>query len=134
MDQPLSLKQLVQIVPVEEKIKQQVFSEEDRLTADQKYRISKLCWALLSTIFEERMRQKSQAMLKEMAEEGKEYEQEDFRRLEDEVMADLLIKLDEVKSQKELSEIKSQLKASITEKQQKTQTTPTLQRQTQTIL
>ena len=77
--------------------------------------------ALLSTIFKKRVRQKTQEMLKDMAEGVRNYEHEDFKRIEDEVLADLLIKLDEVKSQKELSEIKTQLRTSIAGKQQKSQ-------------
>jgi hypothetical protein len=119
MDEPLTLKQLVQITPVDEKIKRQVLEQEPTLTSEQKYEIAKISWALLSTIFEERMRQKSEAMLKEMAEGVKQYEPEDFKRAEDEILAELLIKLDAVKSQKELSEIKSQLQMSIAEKQRR---------------
>lgn len=120
MDEPLTLKQLAQIVPIEKEIKEHILNKEDKLTADQKYQISKICWALLSTIFEERMRQKTQEMLREMAEEGREYDNEDFRRVEDEVIADFLIKLDEVKSEKKLADIKAQLKAGIAEKEQNT--------------
>lgn len=121
MATPLTLKQLVQIVPLEEKIKQRVLNEEEKLTADQKYQISKICWTLLSTIFEARVRQKTQEMLREMAEGIKNYEHQDFRRAEDEVLANILIKLDEVKSGKKLADIKTQLKESIKEKKQEKQ-------------
>ncbi len=117
MDQPLTLKQLVQIVPLDEKIKERAINEEKELGSEQKYEISKICWALLSTIFEERMRQKTQEMLKDMADGVKEYEPEDFKKIEDEVLADILIQLDSVKSEKELADIKSQIKATISKKQ-----------------
>lgn len=117
MNKPLNLKQLVQIVPLEEKIKQQVLEQEDNLTAGQKYKISKICWRLLETIFITRVKQKKQEMIKEIAAGTASYEKEDFKRIEDEVLADILIKLDEVKSQEELAEIKNKIKLTIQSKQ-----------------
>jgi len=118
MSSNLTLKQLVKITPVDEKIKKRVIEEEASLTDDQKYRISRICWRLLSLIFKSKLREKREEMFKEMAEGAVEYGQDDFKKLEDEVLADLLIKLDEVKTKKEMAEIKAQVRASIEKEKQ----------------
>jgi len=112
MNKPLTLKQLIQIVPLDEKVKQSVLNEEERLTADQKYKISKTCWRLLSTIFISRIKNKKEEMIKKIS-QGEEFNKEDFKRIEDEVLADILIKLDEVKSEEEIKTVKKQIEKTI---------------------
>lgn len=119
MNQPLTFSQLAQIAPLDEKTKAQVLNQEANLSKTQKYEISKLCWDLLSAVFIAKVDQKKEEMLREMAEHGAEYEPEDFQRIEDEIIADLLIKIDGVKTEQQLSGIKSQLKTNIEEKNKK---------------
>lgn len=109
MGSALTLKQLVQIVPIDEKIKEKVFKEEQSLTKTQKYQIAQICWNLLSAIFESRMREKKEKMLKEIADGTYEYTQEDFIRAEDKVIADFLIKLDEAQTEEKVGQVKTEL-------------------------
>lgn len=113
MDKPLTLKQLVQITAIDQKTKDLVLNKEKSLTAGQKYKISRICWRLLATTFNTRLKTKEEEMLKEMAEGISNYNKKDFQRAEDEVIADFLIKMDNVKTKENMVAVKSQLQKTL---------------------
>jgi hypothetical protein len=112
----LSLKQLVQIVPIDDNTRKKVLEQEDKLTESQKFAISQTCWGLLSVMISNRRQEKFDAMLKEMSEGGIEYQPADFDRAEDEIIAEFLIKIDQLQTTENIAEVKSQLEKNLPQK------------------
>ena len=112
-NEPLTLKQLVKIVPLDKKTKELVLKKGDSLSPEQKYQIAKICWRLLAAVFLNQLKSKEEKMFWEMARGISNYDKKDFQRVEDEVIADFLIKMDEVKTEEKVKAIKNQLNQAV---------------------
>jgi hypothetical protein len=106
----LTLRQLVQISPISDAIKNRVMNEESNLTEEDKFKISQICWQTISVAIQARCEDKFDQMLKETAEGGMVYQKEDFDREEDAIIAEFLIKMDQLQTDQKMDDVKAELK------------------------
>jgi hypothetical protein len=107
---PISLKQLVQIAPLNNKTKQKTLNALSGLNESQKFEIARHCWKSISLSYQVLVKDKFDKMLDEMARGQAVYEKQDFQNAENEIFNKLLLKIDTVQSAEEAEAIKQQLK------------------------
>jgi len=107
---PISLKQLIEITPLNNQTKQKTLAALPNLNQDQKLAITRQCWKSISLSYQVKVSAKFDEMFEEMAAGKATYEKQDFQNAENELFNRLLVKIDQVQSQEETEELKSKLK------------------------
>lgn len=110
----IDLKQLVHITPFPADVKHDLLEKVDSLSEDKRYELTQLCWGAISTEHQNKLQFSFQKAMHEMATGKKTYSKEDFAKMEEVQLSELLRKLDVAENQQEIEEVRQKLKAHLT--------------------
>lgn len=112
----LQLNQLIKMANLSADVKKEALESLQKLTERQKIDLSQICWESIVRTFENKARFEYDRMLEEMANGEKNYSPEDFRRIDDKMIAEMLKSIDYENSQVKLSEVKIELQKHLLKK------------------
>jgi hypothetical protein len=105
----VSLHQLISVAPFPPDTKNELFSQEETLSSDKKLELEELCWTLISQLYLNELRSKQELAVLEMAKGEKQYTKEDFKKMGDELFADLMKKLEVHGNEEDLAQAREKL-------------------------
>src|SRR5680860_1154685 len=105
----ISLKQLIKVSSFPEEFKNEVLGEIDELPQEKISDLSKTCWFFISADYENKLRFELQKMTAEMTKGEKNYTQEDFDKVEEELFNELTQKLEATDTDAKIEEVKKQV-------------------------
>lgn len=105
----LTLDQLVKMTNLAPKTKEDATNSIGKMTEDQKFELSQICWENIATQYENKALLERNRMLEEMSLGEKTYGPADFAQIEQKIIVDLLLRLDNTKTEDDIKEIKQSL-------------------------
>lgn len=106
----VTLKTLIEIAPFDNQTRSQLLEKLDSLTEDQKFRLSSACWTSLAAKFESQYKARAAQLLIEAQQGTKKLNQDDFKKIEDELYSEFAKLLKSAQSDEEILEVRNQLK------------------------
>jgi len=107
---PFTLKQLINITPIEKNLKQKLTIALPKLNQIQKFELRKMCWDSIILMTQNLTKTKRDQMFSDMKSGKAIYNKQDFKNAEKEIFNKLLVKIDETQSTEESEALKAQLK------------------------
>lgn len=108
---PVDLKTLLKVAPFPEEQRQKVLANFDKLTEEQKLRLTNVAWTAITQKYYAQLRYKVGMLLLEIRQGKKKYNPEDFKKIEEETTREFVNKLKGESKEISLEEIREQLRA-----------------------
>lgn len=105
----IDLKQLIHVAPFPENVKQEIFAKAPTFSFERKFEFETLAWSLISQEYQNKLQLALQLATLEMAKGEKQYTQEDLKKIEDNLFAELIQKLNAVDNQEQINEVRKQI-------------------------
>lgn len=105
----LTLNQLLKMTNLSPKVKEDTLSTFDKMSEDQKFELSQICWANIAQQYLNKANLEHDRMLEEMANGEKNYGPDDFQAVDEKIIVDILMRLDLDRSKEQISEVKKNL-------------------------
>lgn len=107
----ITTKQLIQVAPFPEDVKNELLAKVDSFSDAQKFDLEEKCWALISADYKNRLNFEIQKRMHEMAKGDKTYSEEDFKKVEDDLFSELANRLKTTQNQDDINTIRQQLQS-----------------------
>lgn len=105
----VTLKTLIEITPFDDQTRQQLLAKLESLTDDQKFRLSSACWTALATKFEAEYKAKVAGLSQQIQDGIQQYNQEEFKKIEEELYRQYAAMLKSAESEEEILEVRKQI-------------------------
>ncbi len=104
-----TLRNLINLIPLDEITKSDLLALELNMTADEKYRLSKICWMILRLIKREEYRDKVMTTLEGIARGTRKYLPREFDSFEKQIIEGLRQRLVLTSTDSQIQDVKKQL-------------------------
>lgn len=105
----IDLKKLIQVAPFSEDTRGQLLASVGSLSPEKKFELTNMCWAFISQEYQNKLQFALQKATFEMAKGEKSYTQEDFKKIEDDLFAELVARLQAADSSEQIEELRDKL-------------------------
>lgn len=105
----ITFKQLILAAPFPEDRKKALIENIDKMTEDQKYRLTNLAWKVLAQMYFAQLRAERQLIMDEVVHDKRKLNPNDFEELEAKLIFEFAQKLEAVESKESIEEVKKQL-------------------------
>jgi len=105
----ISIKQLIQVAPFPEDQRKKLIENIDKLTDDQKYRLSNIAWKALAHIYFAQLKAERQLLMDEVIHEKRKMNPNDFEEIEAKLLHEFAQKLEAAESQESIGEVRKEL-------------------------
>lgn len=109
----ITLKSLIKVAPFSDETRNGLIESLDKMTDDQKFRLSETCWTSISAIYNTRLQRINNQMMWEMAKKVKHYSRNDFQEVEAKLLYEFAHKLEASQSEEDLAKVREKLKKTI---------------------
>lgn len=106
----LSLTQLLQLANLSPEVKKEALVNLDKMSEEQQFQLSQICWETIAQHCQNQAAFEHDKMIGEMANGEAEYGPDDFARIEDKVLTELLAKIEGMETTEQISAVKEELK------------------------
>lgn len=106
----LTLDKLIKLANLSENVKQDALANLDKMNEDQKLQFSQICWETIAQHCQNQATFEHDKMVEEMADGKAEYGPDDFARIEDKVLTELLAKIEGLETTEQINTVKEELK------------------------
>lgn len=105
----ISFKRLLQVAPFPEDRRKALIDNIDRMTEDQKYRLTDVAWRTLAQIYFAKLKAERQLIMDEVIHDKRKFNPNDYEEAEAKLLYDFAQKLEAAESQESIDEVKKEL-------------------------
>lgn len=121
----INFRKLIQVAPFDRETKKEILAKEKDLTRAQKYEITALAWRLLTKDYKNKLAERVDLALLEMAQAKKDYTQSDFAEMQAELYMDFAKKLEVSENAEGIQEVREELQKHLRQPAEKPTSPPT---------
>ncbi|MBI2611578.1 hypothetical protein HYW54_02410 [Candidatus Gottesmanbacteria bacterium] len=109
MPAKVTLESLIRMTPMEEVTRVELLGKLGEFSQDQKFRISMLCWDIISSEYDLNLAKKINAILDEVAEKKKEFSMDSLKEADEIQKIEFSRKLTQAQSEEELEKVHKEI-------------------------
>jgi hypothetical protein len=113
----ISLSQLILASPLTDEDKKELLAKEASLPVEKKIEVEQLCWSLIATAMQNDLLLARQTALVKMAKGEGSFSQDDFKRIEDELLLKLIKSMRMAETERSIQYIRQKINSEISKSQ-----------------
>ncbi len=106
----ITLTQLINVAPFPEPTKQELLKASETFSDTKKFELEEMCWALISQWYQNELISRQEVAALEMANGGTKLTIEEFAKISEDLLFEVVTKLEVESSEKNLEDVRERLK------------------------